>query len=79
MDKRDKGLCFCRGEKFHPLHQCPNRYLRVMILGEDEIDDELGGLLAIEATKSRGNESLECNDIGLFGVASQGLTDYKTM
>lgn len=54
LDRKAKGLCFRWGDKFHPLHQCPNRSLWVMLLEEDEPQDESGGLLAIEATVSEG-------------------------
>lgn len=79
MDRKAKGLCFRCGKKFHPLYQCPNRSLHVMILGDDEMVDDSGDLLAIKANEPMGNESLECNVMGLFRVASLGLTDCRTI
>lgn len=31
-----KGLCFWCREKFHPLHKCAERLLRLVILGDDD-------------------------------------------
>ncbi|KAL6516002.1 hypothetical protein OROGR_019307 [Orobanche gracilis] len=41
-DRRQKGLCFKCGGKFHPMHQCPDKQLRIMVLEDHEeaIDDE---------------------------------------
>ncbi|XP_057416454.1 uncharacterized protein LOC130711034 [Lotus japonicus] len=38
LDRRQKGLCFKCGGKFHPLHQCPDRQLRTMLLEDGEED-----------------------------------------
>lgn len=44
FDRRQKGLCFKCGGKFHPLHQCPDRQLRMMLIEDGESgDDEVEG------------------------------------
>lgn len=35
MERRAQGLCFRCGEKYHPLHQCAEKQLRLVILGDD--------------------------------------------
>lgn len=40
MERKSKGLCFRYGEKYHPMHhQCALRKLRVLVLGDDEMQD----------------------------------------
>lgn len=48
MDQKSKGLCFRCGEKFHPLYQCKERQLRLLILGDDEKVNEEGEVIAVE-------------------------------
>ncbi|KAJ9547857.1 hypothetical protein OSB04_020400 [Centaurea solstitialis] len=65
MDRKAKGLCFRCGERYHPLHQCAERQLRMLILGDDEQLDEAGEIIAMEVTGEEKEETLECNSIGL--------------
>ncbi|MCI60835.1 hypothetical protein A2U01_0082091, partial [Trifolium medium] len=56
-DRRAKGLCFKCGGKFHPtLHKCPERSMRVLILGEGEVVNEEGEIVCLEATETEGDE-----------------------
>lgn len=45
QDLRSKGLCFRCHQPYNPLHQCPNKSLRTLILGDEEIDGESPGAL----------------------------------
>lgn len=47
MDRKNKGLCFKCWEKFHPLHQCPEKSLRLVIMGDEE-DEGQAEVLALE-------------------------------
>jgi hypothetical protein len=40
MDRKLNGRCFKCNGPFHPMHQCPNRQLRIMILDDHEIGGE---------------------------------------
>ncbi|KAI5396058.1 hypothetical protein KIW84_062303 [Lathyrus oleraceus] len=45
-ERRAKGLCFKCGDKFHPtLHKCPEKSLRLLILGEGEGVNEEGEIV----------------------------------
>ncbi|KAF2289078.1 hypothetical protein GH714_026413 [Hevea brasiliensis] len=36
LDLRAKGLCYKCKQPFHPMHECPNKSLRALIIGDDE-------------------------------------------
>ncbi|KAJ9564989.1 hypothetical protein OSB04_000955 [Centaurea solstitialis] len=75
MDRKTKGLCFRCGERYHPLHQCADRQLRMVILGDDEQLNEAGEVIAIEIReREEEEEKLECNSIGLFAWTEQRVT-----
>lgn len=62
MDRRNKGLCFKCGEKFHPLHQCSEKSLRLVVVEEE--DDEGGEILALKIEKGKERDELECKLAG---------------
>ncbi|KAD6454987.1 hypothetical protein E3N88_09693 [Mikania micrantha] len=37
-ERRKKGLCYKCGQPFSPTHKCPEGQLRVLLLGDDELD-----------------------------------------
>ncbi|GAU28744.1 hypothetical protein TSUD_372530 [Trifolium subterraneum] len=41
-----------RGGPFHPLHQCPDKQLRIMIVDEEDVGDDEAKLLAVEVDES---------------------------
>lgn len=53
MDRKAKGSCFRCGERFHPLHQCGEKQLRLVILGDDEKINEEGEVIAIEVQEMK--------------------------
>jgi hypothetical protein len=79
-DRRAKGLCFkCKG-KYHPtLHKCPEKSLRVLILGEGEVMNEDGEIVVMEDVSGGGDddgvEEAECKFMGVLG----SMGEYQTM
>ncbi|XP_068472156.1 uncharacterized protein [Phaseolus vulgaris] len=77
-ERRAKGLCFKCGGKYHPtLHKCPERSLRVLILGEGETVNEDGEIVALEVEDAEEEEEpeAECKIIGVLGK----MGEYNTM
>ncbi|PNX92555.1 retrotransposon-related protein, partial [Trifolium pratense] len=78
-ERRAKGLCFKCGGKFHPtLHKCPERSMRVLILGEGEEVNEDGEIVCLKATEIEGDEEeieAECKLLGVLG----SMGEYHTM
>ncbi|GAU16969.1 hypothetical protein TSUD_37270 [Trifolium subterraneum] len=48
MERKQKGLSFKCGGAFHPMHQCPDKQLRVLIVDDEEEAEQGGKLLAVE-------------------------------
>lgn len=68
-ERRAKGLCFKCGGKYHPtLHKCPERSIRVLILGDGESLNEEGEIVSMEAHNSESEEEdeAECKFIGVL-------------
>ncbi|MCI37828.1 pentatricopeptide repeat-containing protein, partial [Trifolium medium] len=77
-ERRAKGLCFKCGGKFHPtLHKCPERAMRVLILGEGEEMNEDGEIVVLETEEVEEEEEVEaeCKLIGVLGK----MGEYRTM
>ncbi|PNX80637.1 hypothetical protein L195_g036643, partial [Trifolium pratense] len=78
-ERRAKGLCFKCGGKWHPtLHKCPERSLRLLVLGEGESLNEEGEIVSLEAEEDNEIEEeveAECKLIGVLG----SMGEYKTM
>ncbi|XP_050915219.1 uncharacterized protein LOC127130207 [Lathyrus oleraceus] len=79
-ERRAKGLCFRCSERWDPLHQCATKQLRLIILGDDEIVNDEGEIVVLEAESEEDltQEELECKTMGLFGV-STNLNQVRTM
>ncbi|XP_057438197.1 transposon Tf2-1 polyprotein isoform X1 [Lotus japonicus] len=68
-ERRAKGLCFKCGGKYHPtLHKCPERSLRVLILGEGETIDDEGEIVMLEGDQPEDEEEEEPAALKLMGV-----------
>lgn len=77
FDRRAKGLCFKCGGKYHPtLHKCPERSLRVLILGEGETLNDEGEIVSMEEvqTDEEEGEEVECQSMGVLGSMSGNRT-----
>ncbi|MCI09995.1 RNA-directed DNA polymerase (Reverse transcriptase), partial [Trifolium medium] len=48
LERKQKGLCFKCGGPFHPMHQCPDKQLRVLVMEDEEGEEGEGKLLAVE-------------------------------
>ncbi|GAU48703.1 hypothetical protein TSUD_303160 [Trifolium subterraneum] len=48
MERKQKGLCFKCGGAFHPMHQCPDRQLKVLLVDDEEEEEQGGKLLVVE-------------------------------
>lgn len=76
-ERRAKGLCFKCGGKYHPtLHKCPERALRVLIIGEDETMTEEGEILSMEdvTVESEEEVEVECKLMGVLGSMGESHT-----
>lgn len=69
-ERRAKGFYFKYGGKFHPtLHNCLERSLRLLILGDGESLNDEGEIVTIEAEEELDDEEVEaeCKLIGVLG------------
>lgn len=76
-ERRAKGLCFKCGGKYHPtLHKCPERSIRVLILGDGETMNEEGEMVALEEEETEDEEEVEaeCKIIGVLGKMGEHHT-----
>ncbi|PNY16937.1 retrotransposon-related protein [Trifolium pratense] len=77
-ERRVKGLCFKCGGKYHPtLHKCPEKSLRVLILGDGEVMNEEGEIVNLEeiSLESEGEEEeVECKLMGVLGSMGESHT-----
>lgn len=76
-ERRAKGLCFKCGGKYHPtLHKCPERALRVLILGEGETMTEEGEIVSMEdvTVESEEEVEVECKLMGVLGSMGESHT-----
>lgn len=79
MERKSKGQCFCCSERYHPLHRCADRQLRLVILGDEERVNE-GEVVAIEVEEEELiEEPMECKAMGVFGITNEELSRSKTM
>ncbi|PNX59898.1 retrotransposon-related protein [Trifolium pratense] len=76
-ERRNKGLCFKCGGKWHPtMHKCPERSLRVLILGEGETMNEEGEIVSLEEVEADSDEEVEveCKLMGVLGSMGESHT-----
>ncbi|MCH79746.1 enzymatic polyprotein [Trifolium medium] len=76
-ERRAKGLCFKCDGKYHPtLHKCPERSLRVLILGEGETMTEEGEIVNLEDVTEESDEDVEveCKLMGVLGSMGESHT-----
>ncbi|WVZ17573.1 hypothetical protein V8G54_010555 [Vigna mungo] len=66
MNRKAQGLCFRCGEKYHPLHRCTERQLRMVVLADDETVNEAGEVVASEMREGEDDRTLECGSMELF-------------
>ncbi|WVZ25291.1 hypothetical protein V8G54_003835 [Vigna mungo] len=66
INRKAQGLCFRCGEKYHPLHRCTERQLRMVVLADDKTVNEAGEVVASEMREGEDDRTLECGSIELF-------------
>ncbi|KAI5387146.1 hypothetical protein KIW84_073340 [Lathyrus oleraceus] len=49
LDRKQKGICFKCAGSFHPMHKCPDKHLRVLIVEDVEEEFEENKIMAVEA------------------------------
>ena len=79
MDRRAKGLCFKCGQNYSPMHRCPEKELKLLVLEEDEeeIPENKEG---IEENKGNIREwEMVCHVVELNELKTHGKTCCRTM
>ncbi|PNY05841.1 hypothetical protein L195_g002299 [Trifolium pratense] len=66
-----QGPCFKCGGQFHPMHQRPDKQLRVLVVDEDEGEDQDGQILVVELDDVEDEESGEMSLLHLRGVCRE--------
>lgn len=82
MDRISRGLCFSCGERYHPLHQCATKSLRLLILGDGEDCGEVAEdkeMAAMEVEQGTEGEGMEIRIIGLLGLSMEKIQNCKTL
>ena len=76
VELRAKGLCYHCRQPYHPMHECPNKTLRALIVGEDEaepegeVEEQMGDAIEIEG-------HLAQLELPLYSVG--GISGARTM
>jgi hypothetical protein len=78
MERKQKGLCFKCGGPFHPMHQCPDKQLRVLIVEEEEDGGSEGKLLAVEVDDEEEGDG-EMSTMSLYHLGQPDPTRLRTI
>ena len=79
MDRRAKGLCFKCGQHYSPMHQCPEKELRLLVQEEDE-EEILENREVTEETKGEtGGWEMICHVVELNDLRTHVKTYCRTM
>ncbi|MCH79728.1 Ty3/gypsy retrotransposon protein, partial [Trifolium medium] len=76
MDRKQKGLCFKCGGPFHPMHQCPDKQLRLLVIEDEEEEEGEARVLAMEVEEEEENEKGEMSVLELHHIAHE---NHQTM
>ncbi|XP_057416557.1 uncharacterized protein LOC130711103 [Lotus japonicus] len=79
LERRQKGQCFKCGGPYHPLHQCPDKQLRVLIVEEGDEDNEEGDVLAIEMDEQEEEIQGEVSMMSFSNIANASQDQPQTM
>lgn len=71
MERKQKGLCFKCGGPFHPMHQCPEKQLRVLVVDDEEDGEEEAKILAVEVEDTEDEEKGEFSVLNLHHIAHE--------
>ncbi|CAJ2651382.1 unnamed protein product [Trifolium pratense] len=79
MDRRQKGLCFKCGGPFHPMHQCPDKQLCVLIMEDGDGDDSEPAVLAVEVEDSdEENKERQVQEMLAAGIIRQSTSSFSS-
>nr|KYP71834.1 Retrotransposable element Tf2 [Cajanus cajan] len=78
MERKQKGLCFKCGQNFHPMHQCPERQLKLIIVDEEQLEGGEHEVLALEM-EEQPPEELTCSLLSSCNVEKRTDFQPKTM
>ncbi|MCH81106.1 RNA-directed DNA polymerase (Reverse transcriptase), partial [Trifolium medium] len=76
MDRKQKGLCFKCGGPFHPMHQCPDKQLRLLVIEDEEEEEGEARVLAVEVEEEKEDEKGEMSVLDLHHIAHE---NHQTM
>jgi hypothetical protein len=72
MEKKQKGQCFkCKGP-FHPMHKCPDKHLRILIVDDTGGEEKEGEVLAVEVEDEDGGTDGEMSIMDLHQLGQLG-------
>lgn len=77
MERKQKGLCFKCGGAFHPMHQCPDKQLRVLVIENEEEENSDAKILAVEVEDTDEEEGGECSILNLHHIAQENHHTVK--
>ncbi|PNX97977.1 hypothetical protein L195_g021217, partial [Trifolium pratense] len=73
MERRKKGLCFKCGGPFHPMQQCPDKHLRVLVVEDEDESGQEGKCLAVEVDEE--DEEVD-GEMSMMSFQQLGQHDY---
>ncbi|MCH83458.1 RNA-directed DNA polymerase (Reverse transcriptase) [Trifolium medium] len=76
MDRKQKGLCFKCGGPFHPMHQCPDKQLRLLVIEDEDEEEGEARVLAVEVEEEEEDEKGEMSVLDLHHIAHE---NHQTM
>lgn len=77
FDRRKNGLCFRSGQHYHPMHQCPNKQTRFLLLAEDEFING-GEIGSMEGDIEEEQEDVQCTLTDLVHLTNEILLKKET-
>ncbi|GAU25314.1 hypothetical protein TSUD_375770, partial [Trifolium subterraneum] len=73
---KQKGLCFKCGGAFHPMHQCPDKHLKILVVEDEEDEESEARVLAVEVEDSDEEKTGEICELTLNHIAYE---NHKTV
>lgn len=72
LERKQKGQCFKCGGPFHPMHKCPDRQLRVLLVEDGDDDAGDGNILAVEMNEMEDEVDGELSIMSLCNLVDHG-------
>ncbi|KAI5438563.1 hypothetical protein KIW84_024339 [Lathyrus oleraceus] len=79
LDRKQKGLCFKCVGPFHPMHKCPDKHLRVLIIEDIEEDFEENKIMAVEVCDKDGDSDGEISIMCLNNLIPATKEKFQTI